>query len=221
MPPFLRTPSSPTPTPWPAGAGPPGRGASIPGTRGNRTPTLRPSRSFSSERLRPNASTRMRTQPSRSGGSGSGVSRRLSTGPGAESCTARMVAGEHVMGLPSSRVGESVGGGQHGAAAASFPTPGPQPPQVDELGRRCGIRRLLAEPSADAVVDIFAVARGQRFGHGEPEGPPPVGLPRGAQEQRRSRALPVEAVGEVELVGDEEHPDPGLQERAYHLTGDL
>ena len=42
------------------------------------------SRSFNSERLRPNASPRIRTQSSRSGGSGSVVSRRFSTPPGAE-----------------------------------------------------------------------------------------------------------------------------------------
>ncbi len=103
MSPIIATTFCPGASPLPAGAASTVPAASIPGTRGKLTPTLRPSRSFSSERLRPNASTRMRTQPSRPGGSGSVVSRRLSTGPGAQSRTARMVAGEDVMGLPSSR----------------------------------------------------------------------------------------------------------------------
>src|SRR5215468_4129397 len=103
MSPIIATTFCPGASPLPAGAASTVPAASIPGTRGKLTPTLRPSRSFSSERLRPNASTRMRTQPSRSGGSGSVVSRRLPTGPGAESRTARMVAGEDVMGLPSSQ----------------------------------------------------------------------------------------------------------------------
>ena len=103
--PIIATTVCPRASPLPAGAASTVPAASIPGTRGKLTPTLRPSRSFSSERLRPNASTRMRTQPSRSGGSGSVVSRRLSTEPGAESRTARMVAGEDVAGclLPGGR----------------------------------------------------------------------------------------------------------------------
>ena len=108
MSPIIATAFCPGASPLPAGAASTVPAASIPGTRGKLTPALRPSRSFSSERLRPNASTRIRTQPSRSGGSGSVVSRRLSTGPGTESRTARMVAGEDVMGLPSSR-GRRVG----------------------------------------------------------------------------------------------------------------
>ena len=121
--PIIATTFRPGASPLPGGAASTVPAASMPGTRGKLTPSLTPSRSFSSERLRPNASTRMRTQPSRSGGSGSVVRCRLSTGPGAESWTARMVAGEDVMGLPSSRVAESVGDGQQEAAAASFPTP--------------------------------------------------------------------------------------------------
>jgi len=48
-----------------------------------------------------------------------------------------MVADEDVMGLPSSRgVGESVGGGQHAAAAASLPTrPGFPPVEIGGRGR--------------------------------------------------------------------------------------
>jgi hypothetical protein len=102
MSPIIATTFCPGASPLPAGAASTVPAASIPGTRGKLTPTPRPSRSFSSERLRPNASTRMRTQPARSGGSGSVVSRRLPAGPGADSRTARMVAGEDVMGLPSS-----------------------------------------------------------------------------------------------------------------------
>src|SRR5580700_4536397 len=76
---------------------------------------------------------------------------------------------------------------------------------------------LLAQPSADAVVDVLPEAGRQRLGGGELEGP----LPRRPQEQGRFRALPVEAVGEVELVGDEEDPDAGLQQRPHDLTPDL
>src|ERR1700733_7714022 len=114
MSPIIATTFCPEASPLPAGAASTVPAASIPGTRGKLTPSLTPSRSFSSERLRPNASTRMRTQPSRSGGSGSAASRRLSTGPGAESRTARMVASEGAA--------EWVTGGKHATAAASFPT---------------------------------------------------------------------------------------------------
>src|ERR1700678_740489 len=103
MSPIIATTFCPRARPLPAGAASTVPAASMPGTRGKLTPTLTPSRSFSSERLRPNASTRMRTQPSRSGGSGSVVSRRLSTGPGADSRTARMVAGEEVTGVINRR----------------------------------------------------------------------------------------------------------------------
>src|SRR5580698_8294670 len=96
MSPIIATTFCPGASPLPAGAASTVPAASMPGTRGKLTPAPRPSRSFSSERLRPNASTRIRTQPSRSGGSGSVVSRRLPTGPGPESWMARMVA----MGLP-------------------------------------------------------------------------------------------------------------------------
>jgi hypothetical protein len=120
MSPIIATTFCPGASPLPAGAASTVPAASMPGTRGKLTPTPRPSRSFSSERLRPNASTRMRTQPSRSGGSGSVVSRRLSTGPGAESWTARMVAGDD-MDPPSSGQEESVGLAQRALAAASFP----------------------------------------------------------------------------------------------------
>jgi len=83
MPPIIATTFCPGASPLPAGATSTLPAASMPGTRGKLTPTLRPSRSFSSERLMLNASTRMRTQPSRWGGSGSVISRRLSTEPGA------------------------------------------------------------------------------------------------------------------------------------------
>src|SRR6516164_8506395 len=131
MSPIIATTFCPGASPLPAGAASTVPTASIPGTRGKLTPTLRPSRSFSSERLRPNASTRMRTQPSRSGGSGSVVSRRLSTGPGAESRTARMVVRDDVMDpafFPG--VAEPVGDRQHTAAAASFQALGPHPGQT-------------------------------------------------------------------------------------------
>src|SRR3954470_11714615 len=94
----------------------------MPGTLGNVTPTLTPRRNLSSERFSPKASTRMRTQPSFSGGSGSVVSWRLSTGPGAESRTARIVVGEDVIGPAFAvEVGEPNGRGQPGAAADLLP----------------------------------------------------------------------------------------------------
>jgi hypothetical protein len=51
------------------------------------------------------------------------------------------------------------------------------------------------------VVDVLAVAGGQRLGDGEPVCALPVRLPGCAQEQRLLRPLVVEAVGEVELMG--------------------
>ena len=155
MSPIIATTFCPGASPLPAGAASTVPAASIPGTRGKLTPTLRPSRSFSSERLRPNASTRMRTQPSRSGGSGSVVSRRLSTGPGAESRTARIVAGEDVMGCLLPGVGESVGADQHAAAAASFPTRPGFPPI--EIGMATGRHPVL--PPGGAVAGGGARAR--------------------------------------------------------------
>ena len=117
MSPIMATTVCPRASPLPAGAASTVPTASMPGTRGKLTPALTPSRSFNSERLMPNASTRMRTQPSRSDGTGSVVSRRLRTGPGPDSCTARIVVGEDVMGafFP----GETVSSGQHATAAAS------------------------------------------------------------------------------------------------------
>ncbi len=56
--------------------------------------------------------------------------------------------------------------------------------------------------SRHAVVDVLAVASGQRRGDGEPEGALAVGLPRGAQEQGGIRPLAAEAVGQVKLVGE-------------------
>src|SRR6266487_4893909 len=64
----------------------------MPSTRGKVTPWARPSRVCSSERLIPNALTRMSTQPGRGSGTGSSRIRSASGGPGASSTTARMVA---------------------------------------------------------------------------------------------------------------------------------
>src|SRR4051812_15925469 len=66
--------------------------ASMPSTRGNVTPCPRPSLVCNSERLIPNALTRMSTQPGRGSGTGSSRIRSASGGPGASSTTARMVA---------------------------------------------------------------------------------------------------------------------------------
>src|SRR5947208_2175931 len=64
---------------------------SMPSTRGKVTPSARPRRVCSSDRLRPNASILMRTQPGLGSGSGSWRICRLSTGPGALSTTALML----------------------------------------------------------------------------------------------------------------------------------
>src|SRR3984957_560397 len=219
MSPIIATTFWPGASPLPAGAASTVPAASMPGTRGKLTPTPRPSRSFSSERLRPNASTRMRTQPSRSGGSGSVVSRRLPTGPGAESSTARMVAGEDVMSLPSAWAGESVGSAQHAAAAASFRVlapgfpalaPGPDPagsaPWLDDrLDRaRLGDRPqgLLGlgqpEPAGDQPGQVDGAAGAQPDGRG-----PGVGIP----ERAGDRQLPLlqPAQRQRHLIGS--HPD--------------
>src|SRR5215510_9124126 len=121
MSPIIARTFCPGASPVPAGAASTVPAASMPGTRGKLTPTLRPSRSLSSERLRPNASTRMRTHPSRSGGSGRVVNRRLSTGPGPESRTARMLVDEDVTARDPPGVAELVRLPQRAAAAASFP----------------------------------------------------------------------------------------------------
>ncbi len=123
MSPIIATTFCPRTSPLPSGAASTVPAASIPGTRGKLTPSLTPSRSFNSDRLTPNASTRIRTHPSRSGGRGRVISRRFSTGPGADSWTARMVIGEEVMGrafFPGG--GDPVGPAQHARPAASFPT---------------------------------------------------------------------------------------------------
>src|SRR4051794_5259552 len=65
--------------------------ASMPGTRGNVTPSASPSRVCSSERLRPKALTSIRTQPAAGVGTGNASMCRASGGPGASSTTARMV----------------------------------------------------------------------------------------------------------------------------------
>src|SRR5258707_891059 len=133
MSPIIATTFCPGASPLPAGAASTAPAASIPGTRGKLTPALRPSRSFSSERLRPNASTRMRTQPSRPGASGSVVSPRLSTGPGAASRTAPMAA---------ARQGVIVEGrGEGGAGLRQWPA------------RLRGHRRRVRYLSPDAVRD--------------------------------------------------------------------
>src|SRR5262245_43212030 len=131
MSPIIATTFCPEASPLPSGAASTVPAASIPGTRGKLTPSLRPSRSFSSERLSPNASTRIRTQPSRSGGSGSVVNRRLSTGPGADSWTARIV-------------GEDIS--PH-AAAASFATP-----PLAEVRLRDGVGVLVEVVASDPAV---------------------------------------------------------------------
>src|SRR5437899_5773416 len=82
---------------WPSSNSPSGAAAtmpvaSMPSTRGKVTPCARPRRVCSSERLIPNALTRMSTQPERGSGTGSSRIRSASGGPGASSTTARMVA---------------------------------------------------------------------------------------------------------------------------------
>src|SRR6185437_15275439 len=144
MSPIIATTFCPGASPLPAGAASTVPATSMPGTRGKVTPTLTPRRSFSSERLRPNASTRMRTQPSRSGGSGRVVSRRLSTGPGPESRTARIVVGEDVTGCLLPRSGDPVGHAQRAAAAASFPP-------ANALGHRPRVPLLGQERVGKAV----------------------------------------------------------------------
>src|SRR2546428_9537620 len=64
---------------------------SMPSTRGKVTPSARPRRVCSSDRLRPNASTLMRTHPDSGSGSGSWRICRFSTRPGALSTTALML----------------------------------------------------------------------------------------------------------------------------------
>ena len=82
----------------PASSSPPGQSttspvASIPSTRGKVTPSARPSRVCSSDRLRPEARTRIRTHPG--AGTGIGIDRttRASGPPGAARTAARIVAG--------------------------------------------------------------------------------------------------------------------------------
>src|SRR5215211_6399884 len=82
---------------WPFSNSPPGATAttpvaSMPSTRGKVTPCARPRRVCSSERLSPNALTRMSTHPGRGSGTGSSRIRSAAGGPGASSTTARMVA---------------------------------------------------------------------------------------------------------------------------------
>src|SRR4051794_34112195 len=82
---------------WPSSNSPPGAAAttpvaSMPSTRGNVTPCATPRRVCSSERLIPNALTRMSTQPARGSGTARSRIRSASGGPGASSTTARMVA---------------------------------------------------------------------------------------------------------------------------------
>src|SRR5215831_6422506 len=171
MSPIIATTFCPGASPLPGGAASTVPAASIPGTRGKLAPTLRPSRSFSSERLRPNASTRIRTHPSRSGGSGSVVSRRLSTGPGAESWPART---SRACLLPG--VGEPVGDGQHAAAAAPFPvrwTEWDHHHVVVKRGRVALVtgssRGLGAVIARRLAHDGFAVAVNGRPGDGQAE----------------------------------------------------
>jgi len=76
---------------------------------------------------------------------------------------------------------------------------------------RGGVAVCLAEPSADAVVDVHAEAGGKRLGDSELEGPPAARLARRSEEERWVCGLAAEAVGEVEVVGDEEDSDRGLK----------
>src|SRR4051794_1861311 len=90
MPPIMAT------TCWPSANSPAGADAttpvaSMPSTRGKVMPWARPNRVCSSERLIPNALTRMSTQPGRGSGTGSSWIRSTWGGPGASSTTARIV----------------------------------------------------------------------------------------------------------------------------------
>jgi hypothetical protein len=74
------------------------------------------------------------------------ISRKFSTGPGAESATARMVLGEDIIGLPSSPGTESIGDGQHLAAAAPFPPAAPgASPSPDGLLERTHLPRTARD----------------------------------------------------------------------------
>jgi hypothetical protein len=65
---------------------------SIPGTRGNVTPSASPNRVCSSDRFSPNARTRIRTHPNSASGTGNVTNSRFCTGPGPLNTTARIVA---------------------------------------------------------------------------------------------------------------------------------
>ena len=82
---------------WSGVNSPPGHSAttptaSMPGTRGNVTPSATPSRMCSSDRFSPNARTRISTQPAAGSGTGSSRMTKASGGPGPSSTTARIVS---------------------------------------------------------------------------------------------------------------------------------
>jgi hypothetical protein len=121
------------------------------------------------------------------------------------------------------------------------PNTGPSAPMKNVTGVICGANhkavpsrglagapgRLSPRPRARPAIPRCGGRCPPRSWWGEArprcelEGPPSAGLPWGSQEQSRAGALAAEAVGEVELVGDEEDPDDGLQQRADDLAANL
>src|SRR5215472_253539 len=87
---------------------------------------------------------------------------------------------------------------------------------------RCAAGSLiLLQPAAELVVQVFSVAGRERLCGREPVIPAPSGPALGSQEQGRAWVLATEALGELESVGDEEHPDLRVQQRAGDLVADL
>src|SRR6202050_4716980 len=84
-----------------------------------------------------------------------------------------------------------------------------------------GNRFILVQPGAELVVEVFSEAGRERFFYRELVVAAPVRPALGSQEQDGARVLAVEAVGEVEPVGDEEHLDLGVEQGADDLVADL
>ena len=86
------------------------------------------------------------------------------------------------------------------------PAAGPSPLLIGPAVRGCA-GCGLGHCAEDALVQILAIAGGQRLAFGEPEGPQSAGLPFRPQEQGGVGLLQVETVREVKEVGNENSPD--------------
>ena len=70
-------------------------------------------------------------------------------------------------------------------------------------------------------IQVFRMARGQRFGFDQSKRSPPIGQPFGTKEQGRIHLFTVKPLGQIEQVGHVEYLDASFQQSPDNLPGDL